>query len=398
MPTATEKDLVINREDFLRQLESVQAGLSKREILEQSDCFIFRDEEVFTYNDDISCRGPTGLDSRIEGAVKGQKLLEALREYPDKEVGVSQDDGAFILKGKAKRRTKIRMEKEINLPIDQVEEAKKWIKLPDDFCDAVQVVHTCAAIGGGKIHLTCVHIHPKWMEACDNFQICRWKIRTGIEESILIKQDSIKHVATLGMTEMSVVKGWVHFRNGSGVVFSCRKTEDTYDFDDVTTIIKKARGVTAALPKGLIEAAKRAQIFSLEDPKFNRVRVDLQQGQVIISGEGSSGEHQEGGKTSYSGQPFAFRISPVLLMKIVKEFPEVELNEKLLRAGGDKFVYVACLIKDDTGPLYQRLVDEQKKPGGGRKVKGHDEEEGESARTVARDVPRKKRKGRDEEE
>ena len=46
----------VNREAFLHQLESVQAGLSSKEMIEQSSCFAFIKGKVVTYNDEISCR------------------------------------------------------------------------------------------------------------------------------------------------------------------------------------------------------------------------------------------------------------------------------------------------------------------------------------------------------
>ena len=80
----------VNREELLRNLESVQAGLSRREILEQSDCFVFGGKRVVTYNDEVSCRGPSGLDDSFRGAAKADKLLEVLREYPVEGVEVDR--------------------------------------------------------------------------------------------------------------------------------------------------------------------------------------------------------------------------------------------------------------------------------------------------------------------
>ena len=57
----------INREELLNQLESVLPGLSTREIIEQSSCFVFMNKEVITYNDEISCSHKSRLD--IEGAI-----------------------------------------------------------------------------------------------------------------------------------------------------------------------------------------------------------------------------------------------------------------------------------------------------------------------------------------
>lgn len=337
----------INREEFLRRLESVQAGLSKREILEQSDCFIFQGKRVITYNDEVSCRGPSGLDDSFQGAAKANKLLEVLREYPDEEVEVSQTESTFRVSAK-RRRSEVRMEANVCLPVEQVERPAKgsWKKLPDDFGDAVALVQPCASLGGARPIFCFVNIAPDWLEACDNLQMCRWTTKTGIESSFLVRQDSIKHVTALGMTELAQTDAWAHFRSGNGVILSCRRYMDEYDSDSIGKILKTT-GTPAQLPKGLADAAKRCQIFSLEDPKFNRVRVDISPAEVVITGEGSSGRHMERSKIAYKGKPLSFRISPVLLMEIVKEHTDIQICPGLLKVDGGKFQYAACLIQDD---------------------------------------------------
>lgn len=342
-----EGKMKIDREEFLRRLESVQAGLSKREILEQSDCFIFQSRRVVTYNDEVSCRGPSGLDDSFQGAAKADKLLEVLREYPDEEVEVEQTESAIRVSAK-RRRSEVRMEADVVLPVDQVERPAKgsWRKLPNDFGDAVALVQPCASVGGASPIFCFVNVAPDWLEACDNLQMCRWTTKTPIESPFLLRQDSVKHVTALGMIELAQTGSWAHFRNGGGVILSCRRYMDEYDSDSIDKFLS-ASGPPVQLPRGLADAAKRCQIFSMEDPKFNRVRVDVEPGRVIVSGEGSSGRHMEWSKASYKGKPLSFRISPVLLMEIVKEHADVQLCPGLLKVDGGRFRYAACLIQDD---------------------------------------------------
>jgi hypothetical protein len=66
----------INREEFLRNLESVEPGLSPREILEQSSCFIFQKGWIKTFNDEVACKIKSPL--KLEGAVQAAPLLAIL--------------------------------------------------------------------------------------------------------------------------------------------------------------------------------------------------------------------------------------------------------------------------------------------------------------------------------
>jgi len=70
----------VNREAFLQCLETVQPGLSTREVVEQASSFIFKEGEVFSFNDELFCRNKSTLNSSFQGAVKADKLLNLLRK------------------------------------------------------------------------------------------------------------------------------------------------------------------------------------------------------------------------------------------------------------------------------------------------------------------------------
>jgi len=131
----------IQREVFLQTLESVQPGLSPKEILEQSSCFIFRDGEVFTFDDEIACRATSGLDKSFNRAVPGAKMLEILRKLPEDELEVTPKEAELLFTGKG-RKLAIRLEAEIVLPVESIEQPKDWTPLHEDFTDAIQVVIT----------------------------------------------------------------------------------------------------------------------------------------------------------------------------------------------------------------------------------------------------------------
>ena len=82
--------MIINREELLKQLESVLPGLSTREIIEQSSCFIFKDETVNTYNDEIACSQKSVL--KIEGAVQALPFISLLRKLKEEELEKETED------------------------------------------------------------------------------------------------------------------------------------------------------------------------------------------------------------------------------------------------------------------------------------------------------------------
>lgn len=335
------KPIRVKREELLQQLESVQPGLSKRDIVEQSSCFAFKNGLVMAYNDEVACSHKCLLT--ITGAVAAEPLIELLRKLPEDDLEFTVEEGELRVKGK-RRAAGITMEEKILLPIDALEKVEEWKPLHPDFADAIGIVQQCAGTDQTAFKLTCVHIHPKWLEACDNFQMTRYKIKTGITESTLVRQSAIKNIVAFGMSEFAETPSWLHFRNPGGLMLSCRRYVEEYD--DLAPYLQ-VEGKKAQLPKGLADAIEKAEIFSSEDSERNEVMVMLRPGKLRIRGLGNTGWYSESKKVGYKGPPINFMIAPKLLKDLTERHNECEISEDRLKVNGGRFVYVACLGKAD---------------------------------------------------
>ena len=375
----------VNREELLRRLSAVEPGLSVREILEQSSCFVFRDGQVLAFNDEICTRAPSGLDDTFSGAVPAKKLTAILYKLKDEFLEVTQADGELVLAGKGRSRTGFRMEAEVTLPVDQVETPKKWRPLPPDFLHAVEIVQNCAGTNESEFEWTCVHIHPEHVEACDNFQMCRYRLEMPLKRPTLVRKESLRHVLPLGVSEVSETESWLHFRNQE-VILSVRRFLE--DYKDIGKFLE-VEGEPCTLPKGLGKAADRAEVFSQENVDENQVRVELSPGRVRIHGKGMSGWHEEVKKAVYKGPPISFMIAPKLLAEVVEKHNQSVVGQGRLKVDGGKWTYVTCLgaIKDDP------TANGRAAKGDPLGVEDMDDESGEEAdaREKVREGKRKKR-------
>ena len=329
-----------DREELLRKLEAVSAGLAVKETVEQSSCFVFKDGRVITFNDQVSCSIECSIG--FEGAVAATPLLNLLGKLAEKEIDVSVADGEILVKGKG-RLSGITLEAKIQLPIDAVEKPEDWNKLNPEFADAIGVVQECASKNVNNFHLTCVHITSEHVEACDNFQLCRYPIDTPcIENDCLVKRDSIKHIIGLGMTEICVTKTWLHFRNPSGLVLSVRR--EISDYEDLDKILS-TDGTPTTLPGGLAEAVEKAEIFSAENSENNVVLVELRKDQLRLRGVGVNGWYEERKDVKWSGEPLSFNIAPKFLVAITERTNDCRIAPGLLKIDSGKFIFVTCLGK-----------------------------------------------------
>lgn len=331
----------VNRGQLLRQLEAVSPGLSKREILEQSDHFCFKDGRVITFNDEVACS--TDVELKIEGAVPSNPMLALLRKLSEEEVEMKLEDGELRVQGD-KRRAGIRVEAEVSLPIEGIEEPGKWREVPSELIEAIKVVGHCAGHNESLFKLTCIHLHPEWVEACDNYQMARYPLETGLAKPTLVRQAALSGVLTRDMKQWSDTENWLHFCMADGLILSLRRYMEEYS--DLSKILV-VTGMPAKLPKGLEDALSKAEIFTADRDDANLVKVELRKGRMKLTGRGPQGWYAEQRKVDYSGEDLAFMVSPKLLLEITKRADTCEITEGRLKVDGGKFTWVACTSKPD---------------------------------------------------
>lgn len=338
----------INREQFLTALDYCTPGLAAKEILDQSLCFVFTNGIIHTYDDECACRLPSPLDDTIEGAVPNQKLLNNLRKLPDETIDVTAKNGKLVIKGKGKE-AQIRMEKEILLPISIIENPTEWQPLPESFGDAIGLVQQAAGFDDNKFSLTCVHVTPNYVEACDYFQVCRWNLQTGFNSSVLMRRNAVKHVASMGAQEFSETSSWVHFKNARGLILSCRRYTDVSEYPDLDRNMSLA-GQPLSLPKSLGEAIDRAKDFiAPKGDEHDQVKIDLRPGILRVTGCDGQDLYTEKKRVDYTGQPISFMLPPDVLVDIIKKHGKCEVTEEHMIVQGSSYKYITGLSKSSNG-------------------------------------------------
>lgn len=326
---------------LLSALESLQAGLTRRDEIEQSSCFAFRDGMVFTFNDHVACRRKSPL--KFNGAVPAWPLLNTLRLMRDEDVDMELTGGLLLVLGERKF-AKIRTQPVIELPLYKIETPGEWLPLPENFSEAIEVVAPCTSKDMSQYLAPCIHIHPNHIEACDNSQAIRYPLQLPISEPFLVLGSSIEPVASLGMTEMSVGDKWVHFRNRAGLVYSCKR--DSQPYESLDGLLRGMEGEPLTLPKGIVEAALRAEVFSSENADANEIAVEIRDRVLTLTGVGISGWYSQTLSLSTAIQnPAKFQVGPKMLAEFAKHHAdaEVRITSRLLSVTTERFSYVVAL-------------------------------------------------------
>ena len=343
----------VNRAEFLQKLQAIEPGLAtSSKQVDQANCFIFRNGLVQAYNDEVATSIESGLPEDFVGAVKAAKFQNFLTKMKEEEIEIEWEEGQVVVIGRNGRESGFPMEDEIVSGIDTVEVPDQWKPLPEGFTEAVSIVQECAG-NTSQFVTNVVNIHPKWLEAGDDMQLIRYRIRTEFENATMVRQGAIKHISALGMTEFAESETWLHFRNPEGLVYSCRCYIDPpFPTEDITEWLKGNDGEPMTLPKGLIDAVDLAETVIAGD-KGCLLHIDLKPGLLKVKARAEDDTwFREPKKIVYNGERLSFMISPKLLKELVNKHNEVLISKDKMRVEGGKWRYLTCLTlpQEDNRP------------------------------------------------
>lgn len=353
--------MLIKREEFLNDLNKVRGGLSPREFIEQSSCFVFDDGYVMTFNDEVACRKKINVN--LTGAVQANIFMEVLGKLKDDTLEIQENEkGEVEFKGKRKSFGIIK-DAEILLPIDQVETPEKWRTLKPELIEAMTLVQHCVSRDESQFALCCIHLAPEHVEATDNTQVMRVKVHTGFKRSVCVRGTSLESIATLSMTKIALTKSWLHFQDAEGLMFSCRRYQENFpEMDDILDF----KGHEIVIPKGMAEASDRAAVFAVDKAGDPLLKVELDKGRMRLTGEGLSGWYKEVKKVAYDGPKLEFLISPHLMRHLSERYNNAQVHNDRLQVRGGSWQYVTVLgapgVDAEESPETKPGKKDKKKP------------------------------------
>jgi hypothetical protein len=335
----------VDKEKFLSKLEEVLPGLAKSEIVDQATCFVFKSGKVITYNEEVACKANSGLPKEAQGAVQSGKFLEMLRRLPDVIVDIEFTKKEIKVIGRNKY-YKQTIEHQVLIPVDVVKTPENWTKIDSNFSHGVSIVQNCATKNESAFTLTCLHIHPKWIEAFDNSQMARYEVKTKVTSPFLVKRDSIKFLGgnAYDLKYIAESDRYLHFKTrGRTIISILRYVSEASEYQNLSDVFKM-KGSRVTFPKNLKDAAELANIASSENSDNNLVTVELRAGKLRIIGQGDQVYYEQRMKTKYGGPELKFKISPGMLIEILTRETDCEIKDgKHLKVVGENWTYVACL-------------------------------------------------------
>ena len=336
----------VDRKKLLSVLELVKPGLANSEVIDQSSSFVFDEERVMTYNDEISISCPI-KDMDITCAIPAERFHRLLTRVNKDEIELIHDkDQLEAHWGGA--RAGLSVEGEVKLPLEELGEVKDWKKLPDRFISGLQL---CVPICSNNLSnplLTCVHVRKDGkIESSNGYRVVQYTTAGEIpcgDKGLLIPASSAKELFKYDDVKwIAHSEGWVHFKTEDDVVFSCRVFEGEYPSAKLDSILP-VDGPTLRLPRGMQEALFRAQIFSQTGlEREEEVVIHLEKGRVIVRAKDKLGWFEETMRARYKGNTIEFSVHPVFLADVLTTTRKCILGENRIKFSGEYWEHVVAL-------------------------------------------------------
>ena len=332
----------LNRLKVLRKLDSIKAGVERRDTIPQSSMFIFQDGYAYSCNESVVCR--VELDLGVTGAISATPLIDILSKYDSEKMKTFVDDGVFVMSIGGNSRIKMNIESDIIAPVETFKFPSKFNKVPRGFSDMIRGVKHCVGKDLDAPLTTMMHITPDHMESCNLFSMCRAEMSLTKVGDFLIKGDALIPVAQINPVGQRATRDWWHFQSDTGAIYSARIDRASDQYPELSELLSN-KGEPLNIPKHLKEVCERMDVFCSEnDDDMITVRLGGDKGGNLgIKAVGASGSLDEKYKIKYDGEKTQFQVSSDVLKHIITNSSVCEISESAIKMSLPKLTYVSAL-------------------------------------------------------
>lgn len=330
----------INRKEFLDKLKTILCGTSKRESLEQDNCFIFSEDLIIAFNGEVFAACQFEFDH--EFAVNAFDLVRILGRVTDEEVRIEFKNNQLKVFGKNKR-AGLRTQNEILLPYTDVTRPVRMKRIKKDFLQNVQTAAKICSADTGNYRTSHVHVTRKVIEATDRYRIYRLQIDTGVDE-IMIPADSVLKIGKMEATHIEDYNGWIWIKddNKKIMVALCCCEGSYFSPDLMNKILRMEEPQTIHFPEGMIDAIDRSMVMTGND-SLKMAQIHLKPSSLCIRTQKDSGWYEEKQRVKYRGEEMKIKIGLSLLKDILGKTQECQLAENKIKMQKDNMEFVIAL-------------------------------------------------------
>ena len=216
----------VHREDLLDVLNLVRPGLSQKEIIEQSNHFIFDKDQILAYNDELLISYP--FDIEIQCTVDASLFLKLVSKMSSETISMEVKKGILeVWNEKTNAHIPVIEESEILEHIKNVTkefDGADWNRLSPDFIEGLRLCAFSADTDRTNGTLTCVRVEGKDIMSGSRNRVSWYQMDKEVPEDFYIEAVLIQELSRYeDISSYTLSKAWAHFKSEGGVTFSARR-------------------------------------------------------------------------------------------------------------------------------------------------------------------------------
>jgi DNA polymerase III sliding clamp (beta) subunit (PCNA family) len=260
---------VVKREKLVEVLALLQPGLAQKGFLEQTTHFLFMDKSICTFNEVVCISVP--FDVGFTCTVLAKPIYKLLDKLSVEDITIAKEEGQVVVRGTDVEFGVAAVEDDtVPLMVEALRtEDLKWKKLPKHFVEAVGLC--CFSASSDMTHpaITGINITGADVISSDRYRISWYQGKDKIAKDFLLPAIAAVDLVKYEPVKYSLVKGWVHFQNEAGIVFSSRTVDA--EFPEIEKFFPTKKVKIIELPKTeLTDMLHRAKVLVESDFVLDR--------------------------------------------------------------------------------------------------------------------------------
>jgi hypothetical protein len=342
----------VNREDLLDVLNLVRPGLSQKEVIEQSNHFIFNKDEILAYNDELLISYP--FDIELQCTVDASLFLKLISRMTSATVFIELKGVKLeVWNEKTSAHIPIVQESEIFEYIQNVSKGladANWHRLSQDFIDGLRLCAFSAGTDRTDGTITCVRVEGKDIMSGSKSRVSWYQMDKEAEEDFYIEATLIEELSKYeDVSSYTLSAAWAHFKSESGVTFSARRVIPLELLPFREPFEGFPTGVRIRIPADLRSSIETVNIVNEGEPGADKsVMLIIDDKMITCRAEtkkGTISDMASFDKPINIGDQVQLSINPIFLMDVLERATFMYFSDDAILFKRQAFQHLTMLMR-----------------------------------------------------
>jgi len=309
----------INKESFLKVLNTVAPALSEKAMIEGTDRFIFIGNKIVTYNDRICIFVPFKFDWKC--SLPAKELRGIISAIKEEEIDFDLVDGKMTMNTAGTESVLSVFESDDVLKMVDSLNLKSiknnWKELPGGFSQGANLCMFSVSRDVSSKYLSSLFFQDNKIVSSDDIRVSSYEMDGEVKDPFLLPYYIVPDLLKFDFVKYFLGDSWVYFSTEEGLLFCCRRVIADYPEMDKFFNIK---GKRVRLPKDLKQLVDGISTIAEGDFEVDqKIKVTIGNEKIKCKAEKSIAKIKQEMDIKYRGKEFSFFINPTFFSQILEK-------------------------------------------------------------------------------